>query len=220
MTFRQSSVFPIDPRHLVGIAIKAYQGGRFMHVGLVYVRRSGEIYLAHLASHNEALDEPVPNDEGYFWDDCEWLADPELDSLRDLIANFVELCAVTKEIPYGPDPLGSGFDPQGRYIRTDVRAGLTCATYISAMFAGIGFPVVDLSTWISRPDDKTWWSAMTAMLGRQHPERTLELEGLEVGFRLRPNEVAVATASPDAPINFHQAVERSYVFKGLFNEFA
>src|SRR5687768_8698576 len=102
MTFQHYERVAADPNY-VGIAIRATPlGERSMHVGLLYRHSGGDVRFAHLAWHNDLRDESLPPGENYLWAECEWLTQD--DSLSDFVANFIEVCAQTKEIPYGPKP--------------------------------------------------------------------------------------------------------------------
>ncbi|CAX25999.1 protein of unknown function; putative exported protein [Methylorubrum extorquens DM4] len=207
MTFRASAAFAMMPANQVGVAIQVTSRRRgLMHVGLLYEDRQGKAHLAHLKRDDVAVSEPAPNDQGFFWDDCAWLSRPNLNALAETVALFIELCARTREIPYGPNPPPEAFDAQGRYVCTDRRYGLTCATYVSAVLAGAGYPVVKFDTWQGRPDDETWWEMAAGYLP---PARAEELEEVRIKFRLRPDEVAVAAAAEDRPLCFTQATDRS-----------
>lgn len=213
MTFRASSAVAMSPANQVGVAIQVVSPRLgLLHVGLLYENRRGEVRLAHLKGDNRAADQAAPNDEGYHWDDCAWLARPELHPLADAVALFVELCAETREIPYGPNPPEGAFDEAGRYVCADRRLGLTCATYVAAVLAGAGYPVVRLDTWQPRPDDQSWWEGMVQYLGAARAE---ELEGVRVMVRLRPDEAAVSVAAADRPLCFPKASERSQALRAL-----
>lgn len=207
MMFQQSDRVSANPSY-VGIAIRATPlGERSMHVGLLYRHSSGNVKFAHLAWHNDLRDEPLPAGENYLWAECEALAVD--DSLGDFIANFIEMCAISKEIPYGPNPPAAAFDSRGRYTPQSEREGLTCATFVSSVFSGAGFPVVQLGTWESRPDDAIWWTSMMGYLEKYSPKRAIELGDVAIEFRLRPDEVAVAAASIDPPLAYQDALARS-----------
>jgi hypothetical protein len=213
MTFQHCDSVVPNPNY-VGIAIRSTSlGDRSMHVGLLYRHSNGNVKFAHLAFHNDLRDEPLPSGGNYLWAECEALAQD--DSLSDFVANFIELCAQSKEIPYGPNPPASAFDSDGRYTPQSDREGLTCATYVSSVLHGAGFPVVQLQTWESRPDDAIWWSSMMGHLSRLAPERAAELADIAIEFRLRPDEVAVAATSIDPPLAYRDAVARSMPLQEL-----
>ncbi|MBB3656634.1 hypothetical protein FHX15_001862 [Rhizobium sp. BK650] len=213
MTFQHCDSVVANPNY-VGIAIRSTPlGERSMHVGLLYRHSNGNVKFAHLAWHNDLHDEPLPSGENYLWAECEALAQD--DSLSDFVASFIELCAQSKEIPYGPNPPASAFDSDGRYTPQSDREGLTCATYISSVLSGAGFPVVQLETWERRPDDAVWWSSMMGYLNKWAPERAAELADVAIEFRLRPDEVAVAATSIDPPLAYRDAAARSVPLQEL-----
>lgn len=205
--FQHSGEISADPTY-VGIAIKATSvHTRGMHVGILYRSSADSVNFAHLAWHNDLRNEKLSSSGNYFWAECEWLNQD--DSLSEFVANFVEMCVQSKEIPYGPNPPAAAFDSSGRYSPQSDREGLTCATFVSSVFDGAGLPVVDLTTWESRPDDAVWWNSMMEHLEDSVPERASELVGVAVDFRLRPDEVAVAATHVDRPLTYEDAVTLS-----------
>ena len=207
MTFQQCDQVTPDPAY-VGIAIKSTsQRHQRMHVGLLYRHSSGEVRFAHLAMHNDLRDDLLPIEPEFMWSDCAALSHP--DALSEFVANFIEMCAQSKQIPYGPNPPEAALDEKGRYRSQDVREGLTCATYVSSVLHGAGFPVVELETWQGRPDDAEWWVPIQAYLNNAEPERAAELSEVTIGFRLRPDEVAVASTCRYPPLSFDNAVAQS-----------
>lgn len=211
MTFQSSSVRAISPNHYVGIAIKAIPGAnRAMHVGLVYRSANRGIRFAHLAFHHTLCDDAVSNDSGYWWSDCMWLADDAMRETARFMASYVESVVRTMAIDYGMDSRDVGFDSAGQYYSLDPRRGLTCATFVAAVFQGAGCPVVRLETWERRAEDMAWRDGVLRMLAEYGAEhRSRELADVDVPFRLTPAEAAVAAADPEAPLDFARAVERS-----------
>ncbi|TPK84580.1 hypothetical protein FJ934_27505 [Mesorhizobium sp. B2-4-12] len=213
MTFQHCDRVAADPSY-VGIAIRATPlGERSMHVGLLYRHSNGDVKFTHLAWHNDLRDETLPHGDNYLWAECACLTQD--DSLSDFVANFIEMCAQSKEIPYGPNPPPTAFDLNGRYSPQNDRQGLTCATFISSVLLAAGFPVVRLGTWESRPDDSLWWSSMMKYIEKSAPERAAELDDVAIEFRLRPDEVAVAATSIDPPLSYQEALARSVPLQEL-----
>ncbi|WP_411903727.1 hypothetical protein [Methylorubrum thiocyanatum] len=203
------------PAKALGVAFRASgPSRRNMHVGILYALPGKAVHMAHLANHNDCRDEPAPNDSGYVWADCAWLAGPGMDDAATVASEYVAFCAKRKRIPYSPRAPKKPFTADGRFISHDPREGLTCATYIEAVFRGAGYPVVLLLTWQPRPDDAEWWDSLRPNLG---PERSAELADIEIEYRLKPNEVAVAAAAPDTPLDFTAAVERSSALSAMFD---
>ncbi len=198
----------MDPANLVGVGILRTDPARDnLHVGLVYVDPKGERSFAHLAFHNDLRKEPPPDADGYLWDDCAWLAEPRLRANAEAVAVFIETCVRRTDVPYGMDPPDDAFDAQGRYDELDPSKGLTCATFIAAVMKSVGFPVVDLTTWENRVGDEQWKQSVLRLLRRHCPDRARQVEGSQARFRLRPEEIAAATAATAIPVEFKPAVE-------------
>ena len=207
MTFRNSVEVDMAPANVVGVAVKSTDPDRgHMHVGLLYDDPEGAPHMLHLAFHHDLRKEPPPNRDEYLWDDCAWLAAPRMRANAELIADFIETCALNTEIDYGFSAPDDAFDADGKYDALDPSKGLTCATFIAAVFKSAGFPTVKLETWPSRPDDEAWQQSVLRLLRRFAPERAAQLSGAEVAYRLKPSELAVASASSRAPLCFARAV--------------
>lgn len=223
MTFTPVGNRPIDPVNFVGVAIKAIDfDARAMHVGLVYRSSSQGVRFAHLAFHHDLRNDPAPNDDTYLWSDCQWLADPAMAATADFVATFIEAVVIanSENVDYGVDATGTRFDQSGRFCSIDPRKGLTCATFIFAVFRDAGFPVVNIETWPSRAEDALWRDQVLSMLRTYGaPSRALEIGNEDAPFRLSPAEIAAATASPAVPLDFTQAVLLAEpVLKLLFPE--
>lgn len=195
------------PANVVGVAVKSTDPDRgHMHSGLLYVDPEGSPYFLHLAFHHDLVKEAPPNQDEYLWDDCAWLASPGMKSNAELIADFIETCALNTAIDYGFAPPDDVFDADGKYDALDPTKGLTCATFIAAVFKSAGFPTVKLETWPSRPEDEAWRVSVLRLLRRLRPERAKQLEGVGVDYRLKPSEVAASSVSHRAPLCFARAV--------------
>lgn len=195
------------PANMVGIAVQSTDPERgHMHVGLLYVDPDGAPHLLHLAFHHDLRKEPLPSQDEYLWDDCAWLASPKMRANAELIADFIETCAQNTDIDYGFSPPDDAFDADGKYDALNPSKGLTCATFIAAIFKSAGFPTVKLETWPSRPDDEAWRQSVLRLLRRYEPKRAAQLSGSEVAYRLKPSELAAASASSRAPLCFARAV--------------
>jgi len=193
----------------VGVAVKVIRADiRAMHAGLLYAHSDGEIRFAHLAFHHDLRNDPAPVAQGYFWSICEWLSDPEMKDSAQFVANYIESVVRNSAVNYGFDPAGVGFDPSGQFYCLDPAKGLTCATFISAVFQSVGFPIVNLSAWPIREGDVAWRDYVLEMLtlnGRQ--DRAKELENEEVSFRLTPAEAAVAASAKTVPVTYETVVQ-------------
>lgn len=216
MTFTTNTDRPMRPTAYVGVAIRATnQTPQRMHVGILYLSTRNEVKFAHLAFHKDLRNDSLPLEDEYFWEDCRWLMQDGMDSVAQLIADFIEACVQTNEIPYGPNPPVDAFDAFGRYQPKNPREGLTCATFVSEIFSSVGFPVVELNTWRSRDEDNSWWHDIESLLKRSAPDRASELAGVQLSFRLRPDEVAVSATNVETPLQFDDAVRLSLDLQGI-----
>jgi hypothetical protein len=196
------------PANLVGVGVRYTNADRgHMHVGLIYEDPQGQPSFAHLAFHHDLRKDAPPNEEAYLWADCAWLADPGVRSNAEYLADFIETCIRNTNVDYGIDPPDDAFDASGQYIDLDPSKGLTCATFIAAVLRSAGFPVVDLSTWCSRAEDDDWGAGVMRLLQHLAPARAAQLQGQTVAFRLKPDELAAATADIAIPVSFERAIE-------------
>src|SRR3954451_8025983 len=111
------------------------------HVGIIYRRGSGTPRLWHLAMHYDLRDEPC--DKTYFWANC------ALDEHnKNYVAAWITARSVRADkIPFGFDATGAAFDAKtGEFIAPPVGKGLTCATFITAVFQHLGFDLLDEKT--------------------------------------------------------------------------
>jgi hypothetical protein len=193
----------------IGVAIKALDASRAMHVGLLYAHSSGEVRFAHLAFHHDLRNDPVPTGQGYLWSVCEWLNGPAMGDTAKFIANYIEAVMQSgSDVDYGMNPADVGFDNAGRYYSLDPKRGLTCATFVAAVFQSAGFRIVELGTWPSRPSDADFRSHVLAMLKLNgEDERAEEIEKEVVPFRLSPAEAAAAAAAAIVPVAYDAALK-------------
>lgn len=131
--------------------------------------------------------------------------------------------ANNRYVPYGFSPPNDCFDSQtNKYLFGPTRYGLTCASFVLAVFHRAGVPLVKYGTWpTSRPDDRAWQKKIVARLEeynerlRNRPDRQkdyqdgkIHIEGIRADIgtvRFRPDEVAGATIERRVPTRFKQA---------------
>jgi len=84
--------------------------------------------------------------------------------------------------------------------------GLTCASFVLAMFASLNIRLVDFASWSSRRCD-TWWQARVLRAARGgHAEL---LRGQWGSVRFRPEEVVAAAYESARPMGFISAVAQA-----------
>lgn len=126
-------------------------------------------------------------------------------------AGFLGAVARAKPaIRYGLDWRGSlgSFTRQGAYVPPEGSCGLTCASFVSELFAGFGLPIVDIDSWIpNEPLDIDWRDRQVAGYRQRlaqnasslTKERIDEMAATDPLVRLHPGEAAAAVASKAAP---------------------
>lgn len=194
---------PFDPHELLGVAISSiHQNQR--HVGLIYSDDNNQPQLCHLAWHHKLKDEPLPPQ--YLW------GVSGLDQFnKPFMAAYVSLLKQNSTpVPYGidyADYSGLYFDDQGNYIEQPIGRGLTCATFILAVFNRKGFNLLQTATWPQRQDDVNWQNQIISTLSNQATSEHVEAMKQNIGaIRFRPEEVAAGVISEDIPLDFTSAL--------------
>lgn len=180
---------------IAGSSITHDRGQR--HVAFLYRHESKNLLLLHLGWHELVYYERWPA-KHYSWLEIGGI-DPEV---QELFIDWVEIIAAaaddkTKPIPYSAifRPAGN-FDSSGHYIDKSDGSGLTCATFILAMFADYKMPLIDASSWPKRIEDFTWFRKIWKKLRTSFPE--LKITWIEQFKqrrnlkRFRPEEVVAA----------------------------
>jgi hypothetical protein len=213
MSFSNFEELTMTREQRVGVAIKVIDAAsRAMHVGLLYAHSKVGMYFAHLAFHHDLRNDPMPIGQNYLWSGCAWLADPSMAENAKFMANYIEAVATqaADKVDYGVNPLGIGFDGSGQFRSLDPGKGLTCATFISAVFESAGFPIVKLSTWPLRPSDAAWRNHVLEMLASNGREdRAKQIANEEAPFRLTPAEAAAAASADTIPLDYQATAQLS-----------
>lgn len=113
-----------------------------------------------------------------------------------------------KSIPYAFSHPNDCFDSRtGQFLFGETKLGLTCATFIIAVFQAVGLKLLDLDSWPARPDDVQWQQSILDMLRQQGASADhLRSVDREVGaVRFRPEEVGGAAAHAPWPVGFGDA---------------
>lgn len=141
---------------IAGFAIKrSPDDPKQTHVALLYRDTDGTDWLLHLGWHCFLCHEPWTTD--YHWIPFQHLDSELLDGLVDL-AMIVAGRPANKMIPYSAvfEPR-QYFDHSGDYTRHADGDGLTCATFLLALFRRWGLPLINESSWPKgRAGDAGW----------------------------------------------------------------
>ncbi len=180
----------------IGIAGSCISGNKNQkHVTLIYRNPEGYPWLLHLASHMLLKHEKWNG--SYHWIEFSGLDVEVEESFADW-AVMVASAELSTPIPYSvvlsPD---RNFATDGHYIDRKDGSGLTCATFLVALFSDFGLPLVNQLSWPkSRPGDAQWALKILEMLRARFtlPHYLEQLRQVYVLKRFRPEEVSVTGA--------------------------
>jgi len=190
-------------RH-VAVTIATVRGNQ-RHLGILHkLEVFDEVKLGHLAWHNK-LKESLPSDS-YLW------VDPPIPSrrARQVAASLrLILRANAENMPYAFSPPNDCFDLQnGRFLIGPNRTGLTCASFVLAVFGAAGIKLAEYDTWPKqRNGDVEWQQFIIEQLENSGATiQHLYAVKTEVGsIRYRPEDVAGCAASEQVPCVFEVA---------------
>ncbi len=169
------------------------------HVGLLHKQNvSPEVQFLHLAWHQD-LRNHTP-DMKYRW------AAPNIPSprLRQVAARCRQIFRANPEgIPYAFSSASDCFDVESnKFLLGPTRHGLTCATFVVAVFNSAGIEILSTKSWpTDLAEDRVWQSHVIAELENSSPPASPEhiraVRSEVGGIRIRPEHVAAAvTVSP------------------------
>ena len=173
------------------------RGAYRFHAGIAYRHQAGEMKILHLAGHNRVQSAPL----SAVWAQVVPHMDPI--ELQIVAANCATLAKVHPVVPYGLACRGK-FNEDGTYAPGQAGEGLTCASFVQKVFEWSRTPLVDVSTWTARADDRAAQEALVDYLRQTaaDPEH-IELVRRDIGcIRVRPEEVGAATAVGTRPMAF------------------
>lgn len=182
---------------------------RQRHVALIYRADNSDLMLLHLGWHHDLRHE--------LWNgEYHWLEFSGLDEeLQETFADWAVL--VADAFPGAPIPYsiifrpGRNFDVDGNFIHQNDGSGLTCATFLLALFSDYDLPLIDVSSWpASRSGDFAWVRKILHILRKQIDRNRLpKWDWVEQARRrhelrrFRPEEVfSTAALFTGDPLNF------------------
>ena len=165
------------------------------------------VRLLDLAWHHRLRNDP-PDDERYLW------IDPTIPTVR--LRQVAAMCRKVwrsneQYIPYAFSQPNDFFDVEtGACLLGPTRFGLTCATFVLAIFEVVGLRLVQYETWpTGRDGDVEWQQQIVALLQQLNPPASPEhISAIkqEVGTaRFRPEEIAGAATVLPLPASFADA---------------
>jgi hypothetical protein len=195
-------------------AITLMRGAVGLHAGILFRTSDQRCRILHLAFHYRLACEAEPTR----WAFVSAAIDPI--DLQVLAGMCATLDAVRPEIPYGLRRGTSRFDEHGRFVPGPGDAGLTCATFIQAVFDWARIPLLDEATWEVRDEDREAQQLLLGFLrrGEAATEEHLAAVEAEVGcMRFRTEEVAASSAIANRPVPFRVASEEGVRIRSSFD---
>jgi hypothetical protein len=197
-----------DQIAFAAIAIKTTSRGQ-QHLGLLHRNHEANaIEMLHLEWHCELTNE-LPK-QSYFW------IPPDIPSRR--LRQVAAMCR--KVWRSNSDGIGYGFSSPhdcfdrttGQFLLGPTRHGLTCSSFVVAVFWSSGIPLLKYSTWPrDRAGDIEWQQSVLDTL-REGGAAESHIEAVRRGVgsvRLRPEEVAGAAVEYPPSVTFAQASARA-----------
>ncbi|MCR4318522.1 MAG: hypothetical protein NUW37_19440 [Planctomycetes bacterium] len=182
------------------------------HVGILHrYPDEGELKMLHLQGHHKLSEEiPTPDSKAL-------ISSIDEERLVQIAAKCRRIWRANEngKIPYGFSlPTGCFDRVTLKFLIGESKLGLTCASFVLAVFESAGFPLVDYNSWpTNREDDQNWRGAILYILSRDKnvPRSHIDAISSDVGklVRFRPEEVAGAFTSASHPAPFEVAEPRS-----------
>jgi hypothetical protein len=192
----------------VGIAIERLSG-QFVHAGLIYRVEGGNGAFVLSLGLNGQLTQESPK-AGML---CALV---NIEPLRaQAIATLARAVYIKNRdtgIPYAfSSPDLDWFAADGRVASDSDKVGLTCSHFLLALFRSARFPLVDLSTWPFRVEDRDWQKNVVEMFVTKRSKKSKHRrhnEALAAGVgsvRCRAPEVAGAAIARTHPCDYRMA---------------
>lgn len=210
------SDFHLSEGQLCGVVVKKIPVSRRHHCGIVF-KYNDQSRLIHLNWHCDLRLQNPDNlsQENYFW--VESSLHPIRQKMVAVMCNRISERYWEKRIPFGLIYENTRFNANGEVIYDDNEYGLTCATFVLAVYDSCGINLLDLKSWPERNEDIVWNNEIIKTLERNrsnygvtdaHIEKMKKSAG---SARFRPEEVAAGTMFKykDLPVSFHTVLPYS-----------
>jgi hypothetical protein len=177
------------------------------HLSLIYVDDDQQPRWLHLAWHHHVRERPV--DENYAWGEPP--LEPELRAILSRLCRRIARRYVgqRRSIAYALRYAGGRFDEMTGEFLCEDGLGLTCATFVMAVFATRGVALLRRQEWEPRDEDVLWQEKIIELLKNARDPKINEHVAVvrtEVGCaRFRPEEVAAAGVATALPLGFREA---------------
>ena len=176
----------------VGIGDSRYPNQ--LHTGILHAAENAPPEMLDLAFHCLLRNESP--EVQYHW------IQPQFDELR--LRQLASFCRriwrknAAKGLPYGFGLPNAVFDPgTGEYLIRESQYGLTCASFVFAVFHAVGLQLADYATWpAARAEDKAWQMHIISMVEQyaNDPPHVARVKDDIGAVRFHPQEVAASAA--------------------------
>jgi hypothetical protein len=164
------------------------------HIGILHRTADAEPNLLHLAWHCLLRNEAGIPDYMHLWTSP--AVEPERLRVVAALCRRVWRKNDAGGIPYAFSHPSDSFEAAtGEFLVGPARFGLTCASFVLAVFDAAGLRLVEYDTWVcDRPGDREWQEKIIAKLAGRASQEHIDHLRNEIGaVRFRPEEVAAAT---------------------------
>ncbi|WP_156480967.1 hypothetical protein [Variovorax sp. PAMC 28711] len=218
MLIRPPEETPFTQKNVLGIAIAGSsltreRGQR--HVALVYKQASRALVMLHLG-WNKTLLYQRWEARHYSWIEMDGI-DPDV---QELFCDWAEIVAISSRTGIHPIPYSAffrptgNFDASGNFVNMQDGSGLTCSTFILALFSDYKLPLIDAASWPARIEDARWFRKIWGKLRRIDPilskiDLILQFKRRRQLRRFRPEEVlAAGSLYSGSELNFASVSQR------------
>jgi hypothetical protein len=196
-------------------AIAICDGGvkDILHAGVLFtdVRGAEQIMMLHLRTHHALelidplRDEALQRYVRFHW--VELAIPPERLRLISRLCRTIERRYPDGKLAYAVRYKGGTFSTETGEFLSGEGLGLTCATFVLAVFASQGWRLLDPATWRERKEDRAAHAKLVEIIrGPGGDPKHADIVKSEAGCaRIRSEEVAAAATSDAPPANFEFA---------------
>jgi hypothetical protein len=170
-----------------------------LHAGIVHRTGDGEVEFLHLGWQDTLSKE---------WTWCTLWAAPDVESER--LVSVAGMCRLvwarflaSQTFPYALRFSGTTFSVTGQLVLGEGAQGLTCATFVLAVFKSVGVSLVDESDWPVRPEDDRRFLETVRSFAAPNHFALLQAEVNNGVVRIRPEEV-IGACSQQLPARVHR----------------
>lgn len=197
---------PVQPGDIAECAVAICKANGNHHTAMIFRSTASSLRVLHIYLNGTIACEPFPHKRLPF----AWVIPNISDVWLEQVAALCEsIGAKSRRVPYGLKfSQQSKFMPNGDFSPGAGTFGLTCATFVLAVFHVLGFDLVDDSSWQYRPEDANF---QTDILGHLAGDPSIPPAEVRQNIadvpcvRFRPEEVVAACRRSSHPMSFGDA---------------